>query len=346
MKLRVKHIFPLAIVLFTLGLFSCEDDSKPGIYPPDYVDPDSIIEDTTVVDTTIVDTVVSIYEKYIYPQVDSNGRIVVAGRPTQYTDTAKYHVVSVGYDIANSTSLDLENYYANAIGKSGDELKEAIAAIITNGFSGQTYGQARYILQETDVDPLNSANVWCFYKDSSVTGTWDAGVTWQREHVWAQSKGAGDASNSVANSASDLNNLKPETPATNGEKGNRDFTEDDSDSTYIGAVGSAGFAPSLSSRGDVARILMYMEVRWGDENGLALDNGVSLSGDARQGQLEVLLQWHNEDPVDPYEIRRNNVIYQYQNNRNPFIDHPELVEYIWGDHQDEAWEGGVVFSNN
>ena len=55
------------------------------------------------------------------------------------------------------------------------------------------------------------------------------------------------------------------------------------------------------------------------------------------GKLSSLLQWHIDDPVDDFEVNRNNIIYGYQENRNPFIDHPSLVSYIWGDNYGEQW---------
>ena len=55
------------------------------------------------------------------------------------------------------------------------------------------------------------------------------------------------------------------------------------------------------------------------------------------GVRSTLLEWHELDPVDDFERNRNDVIYSYQGNRNPFIDHPELVDYIWGDQQQAAW---------
>ena len=55
------------------------------------------------------------------------------------------------------------------------------------------------------------------------------------------------------------------------------------------------------------------------------------------GDLKTLLEWNKIDPADDFEMNRNNVIYNWQKNRNPFIDHPELVDYIWGDKYGEIW---------
>lgn len=351
MNMKLLHIFRLMAVVLVIAVSSCNSDPDVSpILPPDYVDeteqPDNGANPEEGGNEETPDPSTPVYAHYIYPEVDANGRIIVAGRPPQYTDTAQYHVISVAYDIASNQAVDLTAYYAEAVGKSGDELKSAIAAIITAGFEGVTYGDARTLLQETDQDPLDASHVWCAYEENSVNATWDSGTTWNREHTWAQSKLGSDASNGTVNAASDLHNLKPEVPSINSSRSNRDFTEDDNEPNYVGTVGSAGYAPAVSDRGDVARILFYMELRWNAENDLELDSSVSQSGERRMGNLSVLLDWNDDDPVDPFEIRRNNVIYEHQRNRNPFIDHPELVEYIFGDRQNEAWDGGVVYSVN
>lgn len=326
---------------FVLVLSSCVKEIEPiepGL-PPDYVEPADPIPDTG----------------YNWPQVGSDGRILVLGQPQQYTDTATMHVISVAYDIAASKPFDITAYYAAAVGKKGVELKEAIAKIITDNYIGISYGDLREKINIADQDPLNHDNVWLFYKEGSVNGTWDSGKSWNREHVWAQSRGlspnSGNTDNNTISLASDFHNLKAEDPGVNSEKGNRDFETNASDASFIGTHGTYSYSPALSARGDVARILCYMQLRWGQSNGLVLDDKSENSPSydeayRRQGKISDLLKWHTVDPVDPFEIRRNNVVYQYQKNRNPFVDHPELVEYIFGNKQSQVWDGGIVYSLN
>jgi hypothetical protein len=64
------------------------------------------------------------------------------------------------------------------------------------------------------------------------------------------------------------------------------------------------------------------------------------------GKLSSLLQWHIDDPVDDFEINRNDIIYSFQENRNPFIDHPNLVNFIWGDNFGEQWNENLSLSNS
>ena len=105
---------------------------------------------------------------------------------------------------------------------------------------------------------------------------------------------------------------------------------------YIGASsGKTGtyFEPCDELKGDVARMLFYMAVRYEGNNGevdLELVNGVTTSTSTNIGDLATLLEWNAQDPVSAEEIRRNGLVFSYQGNRNPFIDHPELVELIFG----------------
>lgn len=87
-------------------------------------------------------------------------------------------------------------------------------------------------------------------------------------------------------------------------------------------------------KGDVARMLMYMAIRYEGGDGypdLELNDAVNNGAAPRTGRLSVLLRWHAADPPDARERRRNEVVFAtWQHNRNPFIDHPEWAAAIWG----------------
>jgi len=78
--------------------------------------------------------------------------------------------------------------------------------------------------------------------------------------------------------------------------------------------------------------------------GLQIVNGFP-DVDGQLGDLATLLEWHRNDPPDDFEMNRNNVIYNWQRNRNPFIDQPALVEYIWGDKVGEEYDQSVSTKN-
>lgn len=112
--------------------------------------------------------------------------------------------------------------------------------------------------------------------------------------------------------------------------------------TFPGYTGKV-FEPDDQYKGDLARSYFYMAAcynsqvsSWTGGNGSAVFAGNSFPV-FKQWTIDLLLKWHRQDPVSQKEIDRNNAIYARQNNRNPFIDHPEMVEYIWGEHASESW---------
>ena len=208
-------------------------------------------------------------------------------------------------------------YYLSAQGLTGNALFLELRDIINTGFVGISYGDARYILDDTDRDPNNPNNVILIYLGTSVSGTWDDGVTWNREHVWPQSLLGVSVTNSTIGVGSDLQNLKPANPSENSSRNNRYYDNV--------SVGGLSYEPRDEVKGDVARILLYM---WTMYDYLELvDTNPSTY---EMALLTVLLSWHDTDPVDDFERNRNEVIYSYQKNRNPYIDYPEFVELIWG----------------
>ena len=149
--------------------------------------------------------------------------------------------------------------------------------------------------------------------------------------MWAQSRGGFSTS---AGPGTDLHHLRPEDVSVNSTRGNKDF--DDGGSAVSGCSACSSDADSFEPRdavkGDVARMLFYMAIRYeGDDgfNNLEMSSTVG-SSSSQIGDLETLLAWSSADPVDTFEMRRNDRIYsQWQGNRNPFIDHPEWAAAIW-----------------
>lgn len=122
----------------------------------------------------------------------------------------------------------------------------------------------------------------------------------------------------------------------NSARGNKDF--DNGGSPVAGAPGNLtdddSWEPADEVKGDVARMVFYMAVRYeGDDSfaDLELNDRVSNGSNPYMGRQSVLLEWNAEDPPDAFEQRRNQLIYdEIQGNRNPFIDHPEWADSIWG----------------
>ncbi len=217
---------------------------------------------------------------------------------------------------------DFTGIYDGAEGLTGSSLITFLNQIVTSGIVGneQDYGDARYTLDNTDQDPNNSNHIILVYRGTSVDSNWDYGVTWNREHVWPQSLLGVDASNNTVNMASDLHNLKPANPQENSTRSNKWFGPE---STYY------AYEPRDEVKGDIARIIFYMAVRYYTQLSLVNLSGSQEPSIYQMGDLATLLLWHDLDPVDAFEIHRNDLIESYQGNRNPFIDYPVFADLIW-----------------
>lgn len=233
---------------------------------------------------------------------------------------------------ATTTAYDA-TYYKNAVGKTGTGLKSSLHTIISSQ-SKISYDAVWNALKVTDQDPNNTANVLLLYSGTSRSKTLNGGAVgnWNREHVWAQSHGDFGTS---AGPGTDLHHLRAADVQVNSIRGNKDF--DNGGSAVSGAPGSYtdsnSFEPRDADKGDVARMILYMAVRYeGDDAWADLEpNDSTTNGSVPfMGRLSVLKQWNEQDPPSAFEERRNDVIFNsYQGNRNPFIDHPEWVEAIW-----------------
>ncbi|WP_026585407.1 endonuclease [Bacillus sp. J33] len=232
-----------------------------------------------------------------------------------------------------SNTPEPEGYYDPAYGKTDEALKTALHNIIDD-HTEISYSDVWEALRRTDEDPLNPNNVILLYTGRSQGKyTNGAGVDdWNREHVWAKSHG--DFGTAMG-AGTDLHHLRPTDASVNSSRGNLDF--DNGGTQHSEAIGnyfdSDSWEPRDSVKGDVARMLFYMAVRYEGDSGeldLELNNLVNNGSAPYHGKMSVLLQWHKEDPVDDIERRRNEIIYtEYQHNRNPFIDHPEWASAIW-----------------
>ena len=235
------------------------------------------------------------------------------------------------------------DYYLPAYGQAGAELKQALHDVIDDHQTFTYTPSVWNILQEVDECPTNASQVQLVYmqigRDKYNNGP-NAGQ-WNREHVWPQSHGAGNPLGSGDPSTAwpssvDAHHLRPADVQVNHDRDNKDFDEGGDHvpgtPSTCRMTGST-FEPPDASKGDIARMLFYMDVRYaGDvdnEPDLVLVDAVNTSG-TQLGKLSTLIQWHFLDPPDDFEKRRNDLIYaNWQGNRNPFVDHPEWVLKVW-----------------
>lgn len=237
-----------------------------------------------------------------------------------------------------------EGYYESAYGKSGYALKTALHQIIRDHAS-LSYKELWEAFRTTDV--REDGYVWDMYSDcdfvfgSNQCGNYkQEGDCYNREHSFPKSW-FDDASPMYT----DLFHLYPTDGYVNGRRGNNPFGEVDNP-TYTSQAGckvgpnatpgysGTVFEPLDEYKGDFARTYFYMATRYEDRianwGSCPICNG---SDDQAFDSwvVDLLLQWHEQDPVSDKERDRNDAVYVYQENRNPFIDYPELVEKIWGE---------------
>ena len=226
-----------------------------------------------------------------------------------YTGSYVYETLSKQSGSTNKNSVPSSDLY-----KSLQTLMESKQTYQTS------YKATRYMYCYTDCVSSNYSKISSFYSGMVLEGTWDEGTTWNREHTWPNSKG--DLS---GNGENDIMMLRPTSTSENGARGNKAYGES-SDSYYDPNCEGANV------RGDCARIVLYQYVRWGCTNTGADYNPKDIFG--TKGVIEsvdVLLRWMEEDPVDTWEMGRNDVVEDITGTRNVFVDYPEYAWLLFGE---------------
>ena len=204
--------------------------------------------------------------------------------------------------------------------------------------------------KEADEDPDNAANVLLIYgyddndgivstdrtRDKTVqdTGSGESGV-WNREHVFAKSLANPSFGTDEPGPGTDVHNLRPADRDRNTERLAKSFADGSGIASYTTSVG--GWYPGEEWKGDVARIVMYMYLRYhgtgaqvSETQCLPSEIGIGSINSLDANMIDLFLQWNVEDPVSDFEANRNEVLAGIQGNRNPFIDNPYLATIIWG----------------
>ncbi|HTO14189.1 MAG TPA: endonuclease [Edaphocola sp.] len=249
-------------------------------------------------------------------------------------------------------------YYQGTSNDSGFTLKKKLHTIISNQSISWNYSDIPEFYKQTDRDlyyeqdsslldiysenPTGADPYNYYYENNSlIAGASSEGEGWNREHIYSQSFFYNNYP-----MYSDLHALVPADARVNQRRSNYPFGKVDIptftslNGTKVGPSNMLGFTNTVTEpidefKGDVARMLLYMAVRY--ENLLPWFNYTnvrnpldSLSEKAfKDWSLNILLQWHQQDPVSQKEMDRNNIIFTIQGNRNPFIDHPEFANAIW-----------------
>lgn len=244
-------------------------------------------------------------------------------------------------------------YYTSAEGETGSDLRAALHTIIKNP------------------SVLSYAGLWDFYKTADVKSNgkiWDMYSTctftpgnnqcgnyskvcdcYNREHSIPKSW-FGDRTPMY----SDAFHLYPTDGYVNGHRSNWPFGECANGVTkgpeQLGKLGASTFSgyasigtvfePVDEYKGDFARTYFYMSTCYAGTNFNYTNEGITTftsTTDLTAYAIALYLKWHREDPVSEKELNRVEAVANAQNNRNPFIDYPELAEYIWGTHKGDLW---------
>lgn len=242
----------------------------------------------------------------------------------------KQSIASSFFDEKYYNEVAPEGYYKRVnLNDDPEVIKETLGQIISANYVKHSYKENNTVLKYTDPDPKGSGKAICIYSGRAL----ESGA-WNKEHVWAKSHGF---PNESYEPYCDAHHLRPSTTKINSTRSNKDFGEvpNATPDAYGNKTNNDLFEPRDEVKGDIARMMFYMETRYGSNTkyNLKLVNSQTTSAsdlNGRFGNLETLIKWHYDDPVSKEEIYRNNVIFDnYQHNRNPYIDHPEYVDYVY-----------------
>ena len=275
-------------------------------------------------------------------------------------------VVQIAWAQDYQPSTSLTTYYAAIDGQSSnnDALRTTLCTIISTGYTSIGYSSLQSQMFAASSNPTDFVNgndktmedIYSSkpYKSSdNGSSAGSCGAGWNKEHTVPQSW-----FNEATPMKSDAFHVYPTDIKMNSVRSSYPYGENNEAkscsqwgygslgaSTFEGYTGTV-FDPGEgdiygSYKGDLARTYFYMATRYRTTNFTNGSGGTSFTysggvADLTDYMKNLMLKWHREDPVSPKELLRNNAIYAHQNNRNPFIDYPELVEYIWGNKKGQA----------
>lgn len=330
---------------------SYETTKNKEITLNDFLQNDSLVDDTTIdgVESSSTSGTVVLNNdgtiKFI-PKADFTGNdtftYTICDDDTPKSCSTATVTINVKSSGSNSSSFtipaDLSSYYNDVdFTLTGSSLKDALATkTIGSHTKFLSYTPDVWnVLKKADLSATDNTKVLLLYgyndSDSNTVNDRTRGKNnnggssgdWNREHVYPKSLGSPKLGTSGP--GSDAHHLRACDVSFNSQRGNKKFA------TGSGNAGnsSGGWYPGDEWKGDVARMMMYMYLRYGNQclpKNVAI--GTTVSSDANM--IQLFLEWNAKDPVSDIEKQRNTVISEAQGNRNPFIDNPYLATVIWG----------------
>ena len=250
----------------------------------------------------------------------------VGTQPSSYSskyNSGERDVVCTTLDGTSADAYYTGSYEFDVLSeKSGTEIFNSLRNLMrTTHTYTSSYDDCHYKADKTDCENENGKISLIYTSYEATQSQWNG---WNREHVWPKSLGG----NNTTGGGADMHHIRPSDAVVNSTRGNKKYGYADGGkatygsnpaSGYLGGYAGTYFEPLDNVKGDVARICLYVYVRWGSAWGADSITEVFQS-------VDVLLEWCALDPVDTWEMGRNEVVESYQGNRNVFIDYPE---YAW-----------------
>ena len=334
---------PLKLFVFSLLLFSCANNSS-----------------NPTLNNESVSTLPSTSESVSIPSTSNNSTSVVEPEIVYFDDEERV-VRNAYYDIEGENNEILNDY---VLGKKGVELQNGLSILMANT---QTeiiaYKDLKTCLSTTDSDLMDDNSMITLYTRDIIDGTWNESL-WNREHVWCKNHSNGLYTTMQENNkgaGSDIHHVRPALMTINSTRSNVPYgIVNKSSATQIGDTGNYFgnniFEPSDEIKGDIARILMYVYIRYSSSLNSTYDTITDKRGDLRITDIvttpsgsekdawNLLLSWNDLDPVNYLEMNRNEEGQKLQNNRNVFIDHQEFARMCFDDSYNG--EGALIDFNN
>lgn len=333
----------LKLIVFSLLLFSCANNSS-----------------NSQSNNESVSTLPSTSESVSIPSTSNNSTSVVEPEIVYFDDEERV-IRNAYYDIEDENKELLNNY---VLGKKGVELQNGLSILMANT---QTeiiaYKDLKTCLSTTDSDLMDDNSMVTLYTRDIIDGTWNESL-WNREHVWCKNHSNGlytAVQENNKGAGSDIHHVRPALMTINSTRSNVPYgIVNKSSATQIGDTGNYFgnniFEPSDEIKGDIARILMYVYVRYSSSLNSTYDTIIDKRGDLRitdivttpsgleEDAWNLLLSWNDLDPVNYLEMNRNEEGQKLQNNRNVFIDHQEFARMCFDSSYDG--EGALIDFNN
>jgi len=310
---KTSKIFIIIIVMFMIVLVGCDNKNSNNItYDITYINDNKAVD---VYMFSISDIKIEANNKGIITTTPCTEDMITSPTDLQKLEEVGTHTVIVSYEgVTKIFTVILVNsegaipYYANSAGKTGTELKLALRTIISVTTHTCTYDELKTILPRTDRGTDDPNKILLFYLRTEISAEWDPNTStaWNREHIWPKSQGWFQTSGAGA----DPHHIRASQVRENSLRSNLPYGEN-----------GYGYEPIDEVKGDCARIIFYMLTRYSESDSFSVTRVAQ--------SMQMLLRWNELDPVDSIETYRNNTIYDFQGNRNPFIDDSDYAYMIW-----------------